>query len=449
MKRPLTFLHSIFARARNDKRGAVAITVALSVTMIFGFAAFVFDIGHVLYVQRSLQASADAAALAGAGEINCCASAPGTAVTVATQYSAASGEKNANSAMPVTLVSGYPVEKCLTSLGISCSGPDSANAIQVKEQATVPMWFAQLLGVNSLTVTAVSTAAYRAGQGQVLDLMVVLDTTASMNDADTACSVSGASRETCAKTGVLALLNGLNPSMDRVGLMVFPPLASSTYATDDYTCPSTNPKIASYAASAPMTYDVLPLANTYKTSSKSTSLDASAPSVIAAGGGACSGLAAVGGYGTYYGDVITAAQSYLATDGLSNSQKVIIFASDGGANAKSSNMPSGKASNQCQEAITAAKAAAAAGTWVYSIAYGSSTATGVSSTCTTDTSGPLAGLSSCTTMQDIASSPSKFYSDSSGGVTCPGALSISDMVATFQDISQSLQGPRLIPDNTT
>jgi hypothetical protein len=128
---------------------------------------------------------------------------------------------------------------------------------------------------------------------------------------------------------------------------------------------------------------------------------------------------------------------------------VIVFASDGGANAKSSNMPSGKASNQCQEAITAAKAAAAAGTWVYSIAYGSSTATGVSSTCTTDTSGPLAGLSSCTTMQDIASSPAKFYSDSSGGVTCPGALSISDMVATFQDISQSLQGPRLIPDNTT
>ncbi len=157
----------------------------------------------------------------------------------------------------------------------------------------------------------------------------------------------------------------------------------------------------------------------------------------------------MGGYGTYYGDVISAAQSYLATDGLANSQKVIIFASDGGANAKSSNMPSGKASNQCQEAIAAAQAAAAAGTWVYSIAYGSSTATGASSTCTTDTSGPLAGLSSCTTMQDIASSPSKFYSDSSGGVDCPGALSISDMVTTFQDISQSLQGPRLIPDNTT
>jgi len=97
-----------------------------------------------------------------------------------------------------------------------------------------------------------------------------------------------------------------------------------------------------------MTYDVLPLANTFKTSSKSTVAEHQRPlGHAAAGGGACSGLAAVGGYGTYYGDVITAAQSYLATDGLSNSQKVIIFASDGGANAKSSNMPSGKASNQC------------------------------------------------------------------------------------------------------
>ena len=83
--------------------------------------------------------------------------------------------------------------------------------------------------------------------------------------------------------------------------------------------------------------------------------------------------------------------------------------------------------NQCQQAISAAQAAATAGTWVYSVAYGSSTGTGGSSTCTSDTSGTLANLSSCTAMQDIANSPgatpdaTKFYSNNNNGVDCPGA----------------------------
>jgi len=47
-------------------------------------------------------------------------------------------------------------------------------------------------------------------------------------------------------------------------------------------------------------------------------------------------------------------------------QKVIIFLSDGDANASSSNVPSGQGSNECHEGITAAAAATAAGTWVTS-----------------------------------------------------------------------------------
>jgi hypothetical protein len=50
------------------------------------------------------------------------------------------------------------------------------------------------------------------------------------------------------------------------------------------------------------------------------------------------------------------------------------------ASASSSNMPAGKYNNQCHEAITAAQAATAAGTWVYTIAYSAAT----SGSCSTD-----------------------------------------------------------------
>lgn len=114
--------------------------------------------------------------------------------------------------------------------------------------------------------------------------------------------------------------------------------------------------------------------------------------------------------------------------------------------------------DQCQQAIDAARAAAATGTWVYSVAYGSSTATGGSSTCTTDSSSVvsgMSGLSSCTAMQYIANSKgatpdaSKFYSNNNGGVDCPGSNTIENLQKLFTNLSTSLTEPRLIPNNTT
>jgi hypothetical protein len=102
--------------------------------------------------------------------------------------------------------------------------------------------------------------------------------------------------------------------------------------------------------------------------------------------------------------------------------------------------------NECAQAIAAAQAAAAAKTWVYSVAYGSSTATSGSNwTCTTDSP----AISSCTTMQDIASDATKFYSDGNNGVDCPGANTIENLVSLFGALSEDLTEPRLLPDNTT
>jgi hypothetical protein len=125
---------------------------------------------------------------------------------------------------------------------------------------------------------------------------------------------------------------------------------------------------------------------------------------------------------------------------------VIILLSDGAANGSVANMPPGKASNQCHEAIAAAQAATAAGTWVYSISYGSSTATNPSD-CTTDV--PV--ISSCSTMQQIASDSTKYFSDTSGGsAACTSnANPISELSQIFAYIGVDASTARLLPLNTT
>jgi hypothetical protein len=104
--------------------------------------------------------------------------------------------------------------------------------------------------------------------------------------------------------------------------------------------------------------------------------------------------------------------------------------------------------DECAQAIAAAQAAAAAGTWVYSVAYGAA-----GSGCqydTTDTADPAyAGITPCQTMGDIASDSTKFYSDGIGNSACSGANSISNLVSLFTAISADLSQPRLIANNAT
>ncbi|HET6607545.1 MAG TPA: pilus assembly protein TadG-related protein [Rhodopila sp.] len=435
---------SDMCRLSHDSRGAVAIIAGAAIVVLVGMAGLVADIGHAYAVQRALQSSSDAAALAGAQDIT--SPTLNQAITTANQWSATSGSINASSHQTVTMVSGYPALKCLTWTGVTCVGANNANAIVVKQQSSINTWFASLFGVKTITVTATSTAGMGGGKPKPMNVMLVIDTTASMNSADTSCSIAGATRLTCAMAGARVLMNQLAPSVDQIGLMVFPGLSNTSQTKYEYDCSSNpHPSIANYAASP--VYQVVPLSSNYRTSNTATTLNASSNLVLAAqgGGSGCTqGLDAQGGVGTYYADAITTAQNALTASGTPGAQNVIILLSDGDANAKSSNMPSGKASNQCHAAISAAQAAAAAGTWVYSLAYGAPTGQTPSS-CSTDSP----AISACQTMQKIASDPSKFYSDSQNAKNgcSAGVQSISDLVSVFKSVAVSLLPPRLLSNS--
>jgi len=84
---------SFVSRARRGQRGQVLPLVALMLLALLGFVGLVTDVGRIYVSFRELQASTDAAALAGAEALP--ASSP-TAISQATLYSGLTGDKNAN-----------------------------------------------------------------------------------------------------------------------------------------------------------------------------------------------------------------------------------------------------------------------------------------------------------------------------------------------------------------
>jgi hypothetical protein len=130
----------------------------------------------------------------------------------------------------------------------------------------------------------------------------------------------------------------------------------------------------------------------------------------------------------------------------------MIILSDGDANStkisggQHSGNVYGSLDDQCQQAISAAQSATAQGTTVYTIAYGAG-----SSGCSTDKSGPLAGLSPCTAMQDMASSSADFYSDATASQNkgqCASGNSFS-LNSIFTSIAAKFTNARLIPNGIT
>jgi Flp pilus assembly protein TadG len=565
---------SLWLRLRRDESGAVIVLVAIMIVALIGLSALAVDIGNLAFAQRRLQAVTDMAALAGAEMLNCSTTSSSTgctnsAVTAANTYSGTSGSKNAQPGLTITMAAGYPELKCLTSISVACSpsnaaNPD-ANAIMVQEQAQVPFLLGQVFGFGTVTLTATSLAS-KSGAPPPMHIMIVLDNTYSMNTTDPTAPTSGAescgglsdpTRAQCALAGIQTMLTELWPTQDEVGLIVFPPVSSSS-AANDYSC-SASPGITpepygSYTGpSGSSVYQIVGLTDNYKSSNTSGSLTATGSSSLVAATcsagasiddndvtatcGSCTGVKVKGGEGTYLAGAITAAQATLATNSETGVQNVIIVLSDGGAGnastlwqgstasaaaAKSniltfssgtvpsavvvgtavnyectiqdtcttSNIPAGTSvlsvdstntyvtlsanvtgivpsgtsinfggMNQCNEAILAARAAASAGTWVYAIAYQSYIqASPNSNSCSDTETSPIANVSSCTTMQNIANSPgvtpdySKFYSDPMG-LTSPNGPCPSPVNGTTTSLSQifsglGLQFTELLPNNT-
>ena len=516
-------------RFAGEQDGSVLVTLAVMIVVLLGFVALTVDIGRSLYLYRELQASTDAAALAGAAALP-----NSNYATVATHYSGITGALNAHSNLTGVQLITAPTGLCLQTLaatGMACVSPAGFNAVRVQQKVTIKLYFAGLFGHPTMDLNATALASAKGGSATPNNIAIVVDTTLSMNTYDADC---GATQMSCVLTGIQILLQNFSPcfrsdptctitagqsadAVERVSLFTFPNVTTSTVALDtgcttavptptaqngysydpvigNYVMPQANPwggipTAASYSFPTPLaanytsgtayaanpknqsvavTYQVTPFLSDYRTADSNTALNPTSTLVQAGGGtSACGGMQPSnydGVYGTYYAGVLYAAQSALFTQKVQYPSfgNVIIILSDGNAttpqywNTSWIDMgPPATASGtypswngECGQAVVAAQSAAAAGTKVYSVAYGSP-----SVGCLSDAgAGSYPNISPCNTMADLASAPQYFYSDynqTGSGSTCVASQPVTKLSEIFFAIAQDLTTARLIPPNTT
>jgi hypothetical protein len=456
---------TLFRRLWKDRRGFALALVGAAMVGLTGMGTLSVDLAVVYFAKTQLQATANAAAMAGGAvlwEVNTFL--PGEtsssqAVTAATTYSGVSSDKNAMAASyNVAMASGYPKLLCLTSTGVSCSttsSPPTYNAIEVQETATVPLIFARMFGYSSVTLTATAMAGEvcpggcATGSGlspPPYNVMLIIDSTQSMaTTTNSSCTVTGVSGNPsmfqCALAGAQTLLKQLNGTQDWVGLMTFPGLNTAAELPYDYCDPATslsgdtaaygNEKLGGSVSVNPPYYQIIgnttTLDTTYSGSTAGTlSTSDNLVKAISVAGTPTScgttltsdtqktGLQDIGGQGTYYAGVLTYATTVLydinQIRNLPPSHNVIILLSDGAAN--STTVTNYQSGSECNLAVQAAQAATQAGYVVIAVAYGTEATGNGCTTPTEQTNSPYYG-SPCKTMQNIASSPIYFYSETS------------------------------------
>jgi hypothetical protein len=527
--------------------------VVITASAILTMAVSSVEVGHVYYANRQLVTSTNEATLAGAQAmsdalLNTSSSGAYTAVVTAAvqQFSSATGGLNASSMLSGDQITTQTLF-CASTMTkapfyVECQTPPGSttgyNAITVTQTAKVNLWFGGLVGMSSMNLSATATAAMKGGSDIPYNLAVIMDTTASMKDTipgDKDCTTS---QIVCAVAGLEVMLENMDPCaqnttcssstpyVDDVAVFVFPPapysstgnykpqycgtgISSVPYNFVNVTPGSSQNLSIEMTGSDAGEYEIIPFNDAYKTNDTSSLAVASAlAQAVGFTGSGCTGLSAPGGQGTYYAQVIYAAQAALVTQQASNptSKNVMIILSDGDATACASgantaaggcntkgqivaeNNPScgstggsclngtgTKTSNptgyqsptypsalgECGQAVKAAQLATAAGTVVYTIGFGSET-TG----CTTDEtytttasstdgaeawpSGPYSGTP-CNAIAAMASNVNTFYSDNSGGCPAlsPANANFTSLAQIFQAIVNGLSTPRMIPNGTT
>lgn len=436
MKRLVSSGPEVIRRFLRNQRGSTTLIFAGMATAMVGLAGLTIDVGRAYSAKSGFEAATESAALAGAYAML------SPNANTASVQSAVDSWNAAHPAPNVTSSTATATLSCVTSTANlpSCNG-SNPNAVTVTQTATISTHFLKAFGVPSLTLAATKTASKAGGNATPLNVMFVLDGTGSMGSSDGNCTVPGKSRPTrfeCALYSIQSTLKVMPTSMDKAGLMVFPGLASQ-YSPTSHPCPTYPSSVPYYTNN--IKYQIGTTLDATFNDSAGT-LVTTSPLIQAVGVYKASGESGSltpcvtnrGGQGSYLAEVLIKAQAALPV--VAGTKNVIIILSDGDFNASLSqlNNQSTYLKGQCDRAIAAAQAATAAGTQVFSVAYGASTS-GCSSG---DTHNP------CTTMQSMASDSSKFYTTSSGCQLNGSPNPPSKLPSVFEAITSQLTKPRML-----
>jgi hypothetical protein len=325
--------------AREDGQSLVIVVLFLAVAI--GICAISLDVGHAYLAQRRLQASVDAAALAGAQGLPDL----GAANTLADQY----GNGGDNTPRGVDGVQMTVATRCLKSTP-DCS---PANVVSVTETGSVKTLFAGIFGIGSINVHATAAACSPCGE-KPLDIMLVLDRTGSMCTNSAGQPDPNCTDMENARNGLKTFLGLMDPQLDHVGFAVLPPAQNLAPG-----CPYGGDSSSWYS---PTNYVLVPLSSDYK--SPNGSLNSSSNLVSAIDCVEANGS-------TAYANALEAAQAELVKDGRPGVQKVIVMMSDGAANTGPPSYPANSPyrTTPCHQGEASSAVIQSAGTLVYTAGY--------------------------------------------------------------------------------
>lgn len=407
------FIRSCRPAPHREERGQALVIVVLFLFVLLGMAAMVIDVGYAYYAHRTLQASADAAALAGAQELPD----PARAEALAYDYSGEAGAKNYRDNVRDVRVE--VDTRCL----VSIPGCDPVNAVIVEERAQISTLFAGVLGIDTFNLRVKSTACSPCGV-KPLDMMLVLDRTGSMCEdhfgrPDPFCTDLKNAIE-----GMETFLSFFDSSSQWVGLAALPPTTNlskrcNTPGTSNYD--SRNSK-----------YVLVPMSKDYGNPTQGLNPNSDLVKTID-----CQ----KGGGRTAYADALEAAQAELDLHGRPTVKDMIVFLSDGAANYgpdfHSNSSPYRK--QPCHQGVTSAANIKARGTIIYSIGYDLDALNGGANKCGTwDNKNESPAITAYSALQQIASGPETFHDKPS-----PGQLR-----TIFTDIARDIhKGTSALIDN--
>ena len=139
-------------------------------------------------------------------------------------------------------------------------GCDPVNAVVVNETVEVDTKFARVLGIDSFTVRAKSTACSPCGV-KPLDVMLVLDRTLSMCMDHAGNSQPSCPDLTNAREGLKTFLSYMDPTTQRVGLGVLPPGARTHHVGEVRRAAADAAELRQHGAK----YTIVPLSSDYST----------------------------------------------------------------------------------------------------------------------------------------------------------------------------------------
>ena len=177
---------SVPRRVASDESGQILLMTGVLIGVMIVLVALVVDIGHTRLVQRQLQAGVDAAALAGAQElpVETRRSRPRTSTAPLRRQERRQHGRQRRDDRGRALHPDDP--------GLQHALRDGER-LSVTSTSNVPTFFARIIGVKSLTVTAKATACFPCSI-RPLDIMLVLDRTGSMCDTKDATASAATSK---------------------------------------------------------------------------------------------------------------------------------------------------------------------------------------------------------------------------------------------------------------